>query len=64
MKRISLALDETTYDLILETIMESFPSDVLLCDKCGKVFSIEADEGSVSEEGAFCNKHLPKEAEE
>ncbi|MHB8544082.1 MAG: hypothetical protein ACYC9S_08815 [Leptospirales bacterium] len=90
MKRISLALDDTTYDLVLkeaisrmdsgslpgkkiskkavrliiETIMDAFPSDVLLCDKCEKVFSIETDEGSVREEGVFCNKHLPKETEE
>ena len=30
-----------------------------LCDRCGKGFSLEADEGSVREEGAFCNRHLP-----
>jgi len=90
MKRISLALHDSTYELILretisrtrtesltgkaiskkavqvviETIMEAFPSDVLPCTKCGKVICIEADEGSMREEGVFCNKHLPKETEE
>ena len=86
--KISLNLDDTTYDLvlrkaitnipegksltgkaitkgarrlILETIMEAFPSDVCLCERCGKAFSVEADEGSLREEGAFCNKHLPEE---
>ena len=79
MKRISLALHEETYELIkqeakpsgkkpslviLQTIMLAFPSDVLPCARCGKVISIEADEGSMREEGVFCNKHLPKETEE
>lgn len=93
MKRISLVLDDTTYDLVrqqsisalsksgnqwtesrvsrkatqimVETIMAAFfSSDVCLCDRCGKGFSLEADEGSVREEGAFCNRHLPKETEE
>ena len=79
MKRLSLSLDDTTYDLVsrqaaesrkkvsavlLEAIMLAFPSDVCLCDKCGKLFSVEADEGSIREEGAFCNRHLPKETEE
>lgn len=78
MKRISIALDNTTLDLIsrqatesgkklqvviLETIMEAFPSDVFPCTRCGKIFSIEGNEGSIREEGAFCNKHLPKETE-
>ena len=90
MKRISLKLDPTTYDLIrqeagsrlppvphrtpglvdraagrliLETILQAFPSDVCLCEKCGKAFSVECDEGSMREEGAFCNKHLPKETD-
>ena len=89
--KISLTLDDLTYDLILqeagsrlpplpyrtprlvdraarrlilETIMAAFPSDLCLCEKCGKAFSVEGDEGSVREEGAFCNKHLPKETEE
>ncbi len=79
MKRLSLSLDDTTFDLVsrqaaesrkkvsavlLEAIMLAFPSDVCLCDKCGKLFSVEADEGSIREEGAFCNRHLPKETEE
>lgn len=90
MKRISLALDDTTYELILRetlsrtrteplteraiskkavqlivsTVMEAFSSDVLPCTRCGKIISIEADEGSLREEGVFCNKHLPKEREE
>ena len=38
--------------------------DVLPCARCGKVISIEADEGSMREEGVFCNKHLPEETEE
>ena len=85
MKRISLNLDDTTYDLILreavprmppvphrttklvdraarrlilETIMDAFPSGAVLCDRCGEAFSVECDEGSIHEEGAFCNKHL------
>jgi len=79
MKRISIALDNTTLDLIsrqatetgkklqtviLETIMEAFPSDVFPCTRCGKIFSIEDDEGGLRSEGTFCNKHLPKETEE
>lgn len=92
MKRVTLSIDNTTYDLVLrkpisvlsksgnqwtgsqisrkatqimiEVIMDAFSSDVSLCEKCGKVFSIEADEGSLREEGVFCNKHLPKEEEE
>ena len=91
MKRISLTLDDTTYDLILreavprmppvphrttklvdraasrlihETILDAFPSGAVLCDKCGEAFSVECDEGGIREEGAFCNKHLPKETEE
>jgi hypothetical protein len=79
MKRISLTLHNTTLDLIsrqatksgkklqaviLETIMEAFPSDVFPCTRCGKIFSIESDEGSMRSEGTFCNKHLPKETEE
>ena len=91
MKRISITLDPTTYDLILkeadsrlaplpnrtprmldraasrlifETIMNAFSSDVCLCEKCGKAFSVEGDEGSVREEGSFCNKHLPVDPEE
>ncbi|MEC4683037.1 MAG: hypothetical protein VST70_05085 [Nitrospirota bacterium] len=86
--KISLTLDDLTYDLILqdagsrlppvpyrtprlvdraarrlilETIMNAFPSDLCLCEKCGKAFSVE---GRVREEGAFCNRHLPKEMEE
>ena len=50
--------------LILRTIMDAFPSDVVPCDHCGKVFSIEADEGSMRDTGTFCNKHLPIETEE
>lgn len=87
MKRLSIALDDTTWELVLQKavsemahdsltgkgitkkagmliiqkIMEAFPSDVLPCETCGKIFSIEADEGSLREEGAFCNKHLPKD---
>ncbi len=79
MKRISLTLDPTTYDLILreaaesrkkvsqvaiEALLAAFPSDICLCEKCGKAFSVEGDEGNVREEGAFCNRHLPKEIEE
>lgn len=76
MKRVTLSIDDTTYGLIcqeaekrnkrvqtiiIDYLMIAFPSDVLLCDNCGKVFSVEADEGSLREEGAFCNRHLPKE---
>ncbi|WP_053764693.1 hypothetical protein [Leptospirillum ferriphilum] len=76
MKKLSITLDETTYGLIqrqaaesrrrvsqvaIEALMVAFPSDVCQCDRCGKAFSVEADEGSVREEGAFCNKHLPME---
>ena len=90
MKRVSLKLDDTTYDLILrkavplmppvphrttklvdraasrlihETILDAFPSGAVLCDKCGEAFSVEGDEGSIREEGAFCTKHLPKDGE-
>ena len=78
MKRLSITLDDTTFDLIrqeaerrnkrvqtiiIDYLMIIFPSDVLLCDKCGKFFSVEADEGSLREEGAFCTKHLPREGE-
>ena len=74
--RISLNLDATTYEcvvrqaeesgqkisaLLLEVIMEKFsPPEVCVCAKCGKPFSIEADEGSIREEGAFCNRHIPQ----
>lgn len=79
MKRVTLSIDDTTYDLIrqeavkrgikiqtliLDYLLIAFPSDVSVCFKCGKVFSIEADEGSLRDEGTFCNKHLPKEREE
>lgn len=78
MKRVTLSIDETTYELmhqeavkrgikiqtlILNYLLIAFPSDVCVCFKCGKVFSIEADEGSLREEGTFCNKHLPSEEE-
>ena len=78
MKKLSISLDDTTYGLIsreaaesrrkvsqvaIEALLAAFPSDVCLCERCGKVFSIESDEGSVREDGAFCNKHLPKEDE-
>ena len=49
--------------VILRTIMDSFPCEVFSCDKCGKIFSVEGDEGSLREQGAFCNKHLPGETE-
>ena len=80
MKRISVTLDDTTYQLLSESaaesgkkvphviagvLMDAFPSDHLcLCEKCGKVFDIQADEGSLREEGAFCNKHLPVDEED
>lgn len=78
MKKLSINLDDTTYGLISRqaaesrkkvsqivtlALMEAFPSDVCQCERCGKVFSIESDEGSLREEGAFCNKHLPKKEE-
>ena len=76
MKKLTVSLDETTYGLIqhqaaesrrkvsqvaIEALLAAFPSDVCLCERCGKAFSVEADEGSLREEGAFCNKHLPEE---
>ena len=59
--RTTKLVDRAASRLILETIMDAFPSGVCLCEKCGKAFSIECDEGSIREAGAFCNKHLPKE---
>ena len=76
MKKLTVSLDETTFGLIqrqaaesrrrvsqvaIEALLAAFPSDVCLCERCGKAFSVEADEGSLREEGAFCNKHLPEE---
>ena len=78
MKKLSISLDDTTYGLIsrqaaesrrrvsqvaIEALLAAFTSDVCQCVRCGKVFSIESDEGSMREEGAFCNKHMPKEEE-
>lgn len=54
------AIQKKAVHLVLEAVMLAYPSDSILCDKCGKLFSIEADEGSIREEGAFCNKHVPK----
>lgn len=39
-------------------LSEHFGMDLLLCQKCSKVFSVEADEGSLREDGAWCNAHL------
>lgn len=58
------AIEKKAVNLVLEAVMLAYPSDVMPCDKCGKIFSVEADEGSVREEGAFCNKHIPKEGKE
>lgn len=85
MKKVSIHIHDTTWDLILkkaismipsesltgkgivkkanqvilQTLMDAFPSEVLPCNKCGKIFSIEGDEGVLRETGTFCNKHVP-----
>ncbi len=79
MKKLSISLHDATYALIsgqaaesrkkvsqvaIEALMDAFPTDISLCDRCGKLFSIEADEGGLREEGVFCNRHLPKETGE
>ena len=75
MKRVTISLHDSIYEkikdeatikghsvpsVIMSRLTEEFMPALIVCDKCGKVFDIEADEGSLREEGAFCNKHLPE----
>lgn len=39
-------------------LSEALGLDVFVCEKCGQVFSIDGDEGSLRVDGPWCNKHL------
>jgi len=48
---------------LVALLSEHLSLDILACSKCGKIFSIE-DEGTLRDEGAFCEKHRPKEEDQ
>lgn len=43
---------------LIQYLSDAFGLDLLTCEKCGKKFSVEADEGSFRDDGSWCNAHL------